>query len=332
MDSFDNGMGLKVGIANRGVVHHDSEKVVSLEDWFKIVSEANTFDYVDKTPPEDEIYLYRKYSEKYELPILCGGWFYTIGSDENLLFKHLENAVLLGTRYHNVQIKAKHADGYDVTNEQIIDIYMRVSEYGDRLGCTPCFELHINMWSEDFLRIFDVADEIERRGVPFRMTLDHSHIIFKIDNDFEMNLFNLADNIKNQKLILDPYKKGNVAEKLINRNYVNLMHARSVIPNNPKNITATHPNGSVGRGVQYPFLRPLGGQFHTAWDGRKLEPWKEVVRQLLDYHFKENNSPLKLISTEFIPATDYGAGNTYSLLSNSVACAKWIKEQIALRL
>jgi hypothetical protein len=164
------------------------------------------------------------------------------------------------------------------------------------------------------------------------MTLDHSHIIFKIDNDFEMNLFNLADNIKNQKLILDPYKKGNVAEKLINRNYVNLMHARSVIPNNPKNITATHANGSVGRGVQYPFLRPLEGQFHTAWDGRKLEPWKEVVRQLLDYHFKENNSPLKLISTEFIPATDYGAGNTYSLLSNSVACAKWIKEQIALRL
>ena len=63
--------------------------------------------------------------------------------------------------------------------------------------------------------------------------------------------------------------------------------------------------------------------------GEKLEPWKEVVRQLLDYHFKENNSPLRLISTEFIPATDYGAGNTYSLLSNSVACAKWIKEQIA---
>ena len=33
-----------------------------------------------------------------------------------------------------------------------------------------------------------------------------------------------------------------------------LMHARSVIPNNPKNIGGKHPDGSVGRGVQYPFI------------------------------------------------------------------------------
>ena len=100
---------------------------------------------------------------------------------------------------------------------------MRVSEYGDRLGCTPCFELHINMWSEDFLRIFEVAEEIEKRGVPFRMTLDHSHIIFKMDNDFEMNLFNLSQNIQNGSLILDPYIKGNVAQRLIDKNYVNML-------------------------------------------------------------------------------------------------------------
>lgn len=322
---------LKVGIANRGVVHHDTEQAVPLEDWFRIVSETNTFDYVDKTPPEDEIDLYRKYSERYNLPILCGGWFYTIGSDDHLLFRHLENAAKLGTLFHNVQIKAKHADGYDATNEQIVDIYLKAFEHGDRLGCQPCFELHINMWSENFMRIFEVAEEIERRGVPFRMTLDHSHIIFKMDNEFEMNLFNLSHNIKNGSLILDPYIKGNVAQKLIYRNYVSLLHARSVIPNNPKNIMASHPDGSVGRGVQYPFVEPMEGQFHSTWEERKLEPWKEVVRQLLDYHFEGESSPLKFISTEFIPATDYGAGNTYSLLNNSIACAKWIKREIAVR-
>ena len=331
MDFLQKELGLKVGIANRGVVHHNTEQAVPLDDWFRIVSETNSFDYVDKTPLEEEIDLYRKCSEKYDLPILCGGWFYTIGADEHLLFKHLENAVSLGTRFHNVQIKAKHVDGYDATNEQIVDIYLRASEYGDRLGCQPCFEIHINMWSEDFLRIFEVAEEIEKRGVPFRMTLDHSHIIFKIDNDFEMNLFDLSQNIQNGSLILDPYIKGNVAQRLINKNYVNMLHARSVIPNNPKNIMASHPDGSFGRGVQYPFEKPLKGQFPSAWDETKLEPWKEVVRQLLNYHCKVESSPLKFISTEFIPATDYGEGNTYSLLRNSIACAKWIKSEIRLR-
>jgi len=331
MTSSKNEMGLQVGIANRGVVHHDSEQTVSLDDWFRIVSEANTFDYVDKTPPEDEIDLYRKCSEKYDLPILCGGWFYTIGFDDQLLFKHLDNAVRLGTKFHNVQIKAKHVDGYDVTNEQIVDIYLRASECGDRLGCKPCFEIHINMWSEDFLRIFEVAEEIEKRGVPFRMTLDHSHIIFKMDNDFEMNLFNLSQHLHKGSLILDPYIKGNVAQRLIDKNYVNLLHARSVIPNNPKNIMAFHPDGSVGRGVQYPFVKPLEGQFSSTWDEWKLEPWKEVVRQVLTYHREVDNSPLEFISTEFIPAIDYGAGNTYSLLRSSIACAKWIKNEIMLR-
>ena len=38
---------LKVGIANRGVLHYFGEETVSLEDWFKEVSSSNIFDYVD---------------------------------------------------------------------------------------------------------------------------------------------------------------------------------------------------------------------------------------------------------------------------------------------
>jgi hypothetical protein len=119
-----------------------------------------------------------------------------------------------------------------------------------------------------------------------------------------------------------------VTQRLINLNYVNLLHARSVIPNNPKNITAQHPDGTIGRGVQYPFVRPLPGDYHSLWNESKLEPWKEVVRQMIAYHNKQNISPLRYISTEFIPATDYGEGNKYSLFESSVACAKWIRNEI----
>ena len=129
------------------------------------------------------------------------------------------------------------------------------------------------------------------------------------------------------KIILDPFVDDNISDKWINEGLIWLMHARSVIPNNPKNIKGRHPDGTVGRGVQYPFIKPLPGQYHTEWDGSKLIHWKEVIKKMLKYHF-ENNSPLECISTEFIPATDYGEGNTYSLFDNAVACANWIREEM----
>ena len=58
------------------------------------------------------------------------------------------------------------------------------------------------MWSEDFLRIFEVADKIESYGMPFRMTLDHSHIIFKMNNEQEMKLFQLSEHIENKSIII----------------------------------------------------------------------------------------------------------------------------------
>ena len=105
------------------------------------------------------------------------------------------------------------------------------------------------------------------------------------------------------------------------------MHARSVIPNNPKNIKAKHSDGSIGRGVQYPFIKPLDGEFHSKWDEQKLKPWKEVIKKMIKYHYKYDSS-LECISTEFIPATDYGENNTYSLFNNAVGCAEWIRSKI----
>ena len=138
-------------------------------------------------------------------------------------------------------------------------------------------------------------------------------------------MFNLSNQLKEKKIILDPFQEGNISEHWINKGYVWLMHARSAIPNNPKNIGGKHPDGSVGRGVQYPFIKPLDGQYHSEWDETKLEPWKEVVRKVIKHHYTHESS-LECITTEFIPLTDYGEGSTYSLLDNAVACAEWIRK------
>ena len=319
---------LKIGIANRGVLHFNAEKPVSLEEWFKEVAQSKAFDYVDKTPPKEELNKYRSLSEKYDLPMLCGGWFYRIGEDDNLLLENLKLGSELGSKYHNVQIFLHHNDGHELTDDEVATKYLEAYECGEKVGCLPCFEIHINMWSENFLRVDSVAKIVKGKGATYRMTLDHSHVIFKMNNKEEIQMFGLDKQLKENQIILDPYVEGNISEKWMNNGLIWLMHARSVIPNNPKNIKAYHPDGSVGRGVQYPFIKPLPNQYHEEWDEVKLEPWKEVVRKMLKYHF-HNDSPLECISTEFIPATDYGEGNTYSLFDNAVGCSNWIKKEMS---
>ena len=63
--------------------------------------------------------------------------------------------------------------------------------------------------------------------------------------------------------------------------------------------------------MQYPFIEPAPGSYHSPWDGEKLEPWKEFVRMVLRHHFRNDASPPQHISTEFIPSTDYGESSAY---------------------
>ena len=91
---------LKIGIANRGVLHHNNEQPVNLEDWFKEVSQSNVFDYIDKTPSNEDFDEYKRLAEKYKMPILCGGWFYQLGKDDDLILENLKTGSSLGNKYH----------------------------------------------------------------------------------------------------------------------------------------------------------------------------------------------------------------------------------------
>ena len=90
---------------------------------------------------------------------------------------------------------AHHDDGHLVTNEEIANFYIAGLNYGEKIGCLPCLEVHVNMWSEDFLRVEQVAQMVQEQGYKFRITLDHSHIIFKIDNPEEQKIFDIDKDI-----------------------------------------------------------------------------------------------------------------------------------------
>jgi len=138
---------LKIGITQSGIKHAAGDPDPDLETQFKMVKESGVYDYLDKTPAESDVEEYLRCSDKYDVPVCAGGWFYTLGKDEELLEKNIRIGARLGSNAHNTQIGTYHADGHMVTNEEVADCYMRVCELGESLGCLPTFEIHVNMWS-----------------------------------------------------------------------------------------------------------------------------------------------------------------------------------------
>jgi hypothetical protein len=322
---------LLFGITGTGVVHLAGDNP-DVDTRFAMVRDAGVFDYFDRTPPTGELDIYRRASEKYGLPLLAGGFFYTLGRDEPLLAWHLDVARESGTRVQNVQLTTRHASGRPITNDEVATAYLNAAELGDRLGVAVCFEVHVNMWSEHFGRVQAVADLVARHGVPFRMTLDASHVIFKIDNPEEQEvqeIQGLRADVEAGRVVLDPYSPASVSRAWIDNGLVGHAHARPAVPANPRNVWAKHPDGSVGRGIQYPFREPAPGTWHSPWREERLEPWKEVMRQLLRHHAADPASPLQMISTEIIPPPDYGGGARYSLFEDSIALAHWLRAEWA---
>lgn len=316
---------LLFGIQTNGIKHRHDDPMPDIDTRFAMVRAAGVFDYVDKTPDPDQIEDFIKARDKYALPVLAGGWFYTLGRDEALLEKNLRTGRALGSRVHNTQIMIDHAEGHEVTDTEVVEAYLRAAELGERHGCTPCFEVHVNMWSEDFPRVAKVGTLVEAQGVEFNITLDHSHVIFKIHNPDEQKIFATDQKIASGALVLDPFAKGNVIAEWVTRGWVRHCHARAAVPNNPKNTPAHHPDGTVGRGIQYPFVEPGPGDYHAPWDPAALEPWKEGIRILMRHHARDPHGKLGQISTEFIPNTDYGEGCHYSLFEQGIACVEWMR-------
>ncbi|MEP6970702.1 MAG: hypothetical protein ABJA49_09680 [Betaproteobacteria bacterium] len=319
---------LKIGCTASGAAHGDTQ-IPDIAEKVRMVKEAGVFDFIDRCPPDDEFRALLAACERHDLPVLSSGWFYTLGRDDVLFERNIHKARLLGAEVHNVQVMTHHADGHVLSNAEVADFYAYAYDVGMRNDVAPCFEVHVNMWSEHFGRVAQVAALVQQRGLPFCMTLDHSHVIFKMDNPKEQLVQGMKADIDAGRLVLDPSVPGNVSRQWIDANWVRLAHARAAVPDNPVNTWARHPDGSFGRGIQYPFVQPPPESYVAEWDAARLDPWKHVMRDLLAHHATRDDSPLRHISCEFIVGVDYGAGHRYSTFENNVACARWLRDEWA---
>ena len=318
---------LEIGCAANGVTHHDTN-IPDIDTKFRWVREAGVFDYIDRSPPDEEFAAVLKASERYSLPVRAGTGQYVMGRDEALYERHIIKARLLGARVHNIQLLTHHADGHPLSDAEVAEFYLRAQDFGGRHGLAPCFEVHVDMWSEHFGRIERVAALVESRGVPLRLTLDASHVVFKVDNPAQQAAQGMAADVASGRLVIDPRLPGHVIGHWVAAHRVLHAHARGAVPANPINTRAHHPDGRPGRGIQYPFTRPAPGEYVTDdWQESRLEPWKQVMRSLLQHHAREEASPLGGVSCEYIPFTDYGAGHGYSIFEQNVACAQWLRRE-----
>jgi hypothetical protein len=315
---------LPIGCTGGGATH-SSVAVPDIAAKVRMIKWAGVFDYIERTPPDDELHELAALSERYDLPVRAGGWYYRLGQDEALFERNIEKARILGSLIHNVQVFTDHTDGHRLSDGEVAEFYLRTNDFALRRGVTPCFEVHVNMWSEHFGRVERVAELVRRRGVPFRLTFDVSHVVFKIDNPEELAVQDLTTDVEAGRIELDPRKPNAVTQRWIDAGLVHHGHARGAVPANPRNRRARHPDGSLGRGIQYPFERPSTGALDDDWDERRLAPWKHAMRQLLRYHAQHPDSALGQISCEYIPATDYGEGQAYSMFDNNIACARWLR-------
>ena len=73
---------LPIGITESGVIHTSEDEPFDLDTKFRMVKESGVYDYFDKTPPADQADKYIRCSEKYDLPVRTGGWYYVLGEND----------------------------------------------------------------------------------------------------------------------------------------------------------------------------------------------------------------------------------------------------------
>lgn len=308
---------------NYNVVPLDVE--VSPQRRFEMIRDTGAYDYVNWLPRPDQLADCVAASEKTGLPMLTGNYSHQLGHDDSMLAESMHNASRVGMKIVNVMLHTYAADGHELTDEEIVTAFVRTAEVGDRLGVGLSFELHVDCWTEKYKRITPVAKAIKAKGVPFHLTVDYSHVIFKIENPEQQAISGVQEDVETGRLVLDPYEPGNVLTEWLAQNIVEFAQFRPVVPNNPRNVWAKNPDGSLPRGIMYPFTKPKAGEWHSQWYAYKLEACKEALRTIMRYHLTHATSPLKYIITEMIVQPDYGMNAKFSILEHSAASARWIR-------
>jgi hypothetical protein len=321
---------LQVGINLDGVLVHDGMMTPLAQTRLAWVQHSGAFDYIEKNiDPTEDFTPYFKWVQQYGVPIGVFGGIFCAGQDEHRMRWGLRTGGQLGAKVFNMQLYARHCDGHTVSDRAVADFFLQAMEHGTQSGCLPSLEVHVDMWSERFERIEAVANLLAQSHVDLRLTLDHSHLIFKIDNAEELALSGVDAGSDGGRSRLAPNNPQAFYTQWLSAGWVVHAHARSVATGLAGNPRGKRSRDVQGRAIQHPFVAPGAGQFHGDWQEAQLQDWKTAVRELLLHMQQQPERAPQRISCEFIPFADYGGGARYSIWDCNRACADWLRAEWA---
>ncbi|KDB51101.1 hypothetical protein X805_33280 [Sphaerotilus natans subsp. natans DSM 6575] len=319
-----------IGINIDGVLEHDGLPTPDAATRFAWIRACGAFDYIEKNiDPSEDFAPWFDLVERHGVPIGVFGGIFRAGADEALMRQGLATGGRLGARLFNIQLHDRHADGHRLSDEEVVRFYADAFEHGQRSGCLPSLEVHVDMWNERFHRVEAVAERLARQGLPLRLTLDHSHLIFKIDDPAELALSEIDGGRDGGRTWLAPDGAQCLWRRWLAEGWVVHAHARSVATGRGPNPLTRRRDGRPGRSIQYPFVRPEAGTFPGVWQEERLAVWKQAVLDLLAWMRAHPERAPRQISCEFIPFPDYGGGLRCSIMDSNLACADWLRAQWA---
>lgn len=321
---------LRIGINLDGVLVHDGLMTPLPQTRLAWVRHSQSFDYIEKNmDPREDFEPYFRWVDQYGVPIEVFGGIFCAGQDEHRMRWGLRTGGQLGARVFNMQLYARHCDGHAISDREVADFFLQAMEHGTQNGCLPTLEVHVDMWSERFDRIESVANLLAQSHVDLRLTLDHSHLIFKIDNPQELHMSGVEAGTDGGRSRLAPANPQAYYTQWLNAGWVVHAHTRSVATGIQANPLGKRSRDVAGRAIQYPLLAPAARDFHSHWKEEHLQEWKTAVQEMLLHMHTHGGPEPTRISCEFIPFADYGGGARYSIWDNNLACAHWLRQQWA---
>lgn len=319
---------IKVGINLDGAIVNDAHSALTIKQQFAAVH--GHFDYVEKSLwPTEVLTPWLRESDRTGIPIQVTGSTFQPASDLQRARSIMRDAVAAEISIVNCQVlPPANALDEDSALARVSEFYLELLEAGDRGKCVPTLEIHVDMWTEKFRRIEQLAARLEQRQAPLHLTIDHSHLLYRLGNPEQLQAAGLANVKDGGWEELHPDSPTSFYRRWMACGWIAHAHARSVQLNGVANPWCQHESGLAGRGVQYPLIEPQPGTYHQAWSESEVEPWKKALRQLIHWKASNLNSRMKRITCEFIPFADYGGGSRYNLLQQNMACAEWLRNEI----
>ena len=246
---------------------------------FEAVRDAGVFDYINWVPSPDVLSACVAAAEKTGIPMTTGNYIHTLGRNDAMMVETMNNAARAGVELVNVMLQMHHADGHELTDDEIVGAFLTMAEAGEKVEVAVGLRGPRRLLDRE-VQTRDADREAGRcaSGVRFRLTVDYSHVIFKIENPEQQEISGVREDVEAGRVILDPFETGNLLRRMARARGRRL---RAVPPGR-----AEQPAQRVGQERRrlaaarhhVPDGEPAPGEWHAPWHAYKLEACKEGLR------------------------------------------------------